>query len=73
MPVAPRADLAGLPDYVAGRKISGAYILASNEVAYPPPAAVVTAISECAADVNRYPDAGTSALRSRIAAAHRVP
>jgi histidinol-phosphate aminotransferase len=57
-----------LPDYVPGPKVSGAIILASNEVAYPPPAAVVTAIQECAMGVNRYPDAGTSALRERIAA-----
>jgi hypothetical protein len=32
-----RAGLAGLPDYVAGRKIPGAIVLPGNEVPYDPP------------------------------------
>jgi histidinol-phosphate aminotransferase len=43
-----RADLAGLPDYLAGRKIPGAIILSSNEVPYDPPVGVIAVICEAA-------------------------
>ena len=59
MPVRVRADLAAMPDYVPGRKIAGAINLSSNEVSYPPPAAIVAAVSEAAATVHRYPAMGS--------------
>ena len=55
MSVTVRADLASLPDYVAGRKVPGAVILSSNELSGPAPASVLAAVAEAAADVNRYP------------------
>jgi histidinol-phosphate aminotransferase len=64
-----RADLAGLPDYVAGRKIPGAIVLSSNEVPYDPPVSVIAAICEAARGVNRYPDMGSGALTRHLAAA----
>ena len=64
-----RADLVGLPDYVAGRKIPGAVVLSSNEVAYDPPVGVISAICEAARGVNRYPDMGSGALTRHLAAA----
>jgi histidinol-phosphate aminotransferase len=67
MPVTVRADLASLPDYVAGRKVPGAVILSSNELSGPPPAAVVAAVTEAAADVNRYPAMGCDDLLDRTA------
>ena len=72
MPITPRADLADLPDYVPGHKISGAIILASNEVAYAPPPGVVAAICDAAMGVNRYPDMSMSTLTARIASARGV-
>ncbi|MCO1581320.1 histidinol-phosphate transaminase [Crossiella sp. SN42] len=67
MPVRVRADLAAMPDYVPGRKIAGAINLASNEVSYPPPAAIVAAVSEAAASVHRYPAMGSEDLITRVA------
>ena len=66
MPVSVRADLAGLPDYVAGRKIAGAVILSSNEMSTPAPASVLAAITEAAVGVNRYPAMASEDLISRI-------
>ncbi len=68
MPVTVRADLAQVPDYVAGRKIPGAIILSSNELSGPPPASVLAAVTEAAADVNRYPAMGADELMDRTAA-----
>jgi histidinol-phosphate aminotransferase len=62
-----RPDLATLPAYVPGRNIPGAIKLASNEVALPPPPAVLAAIAEAAAGANRYPDLTVSALTERLA------
>ncbi len=69
--------LARMPHYEAGGTIEagreaagdGADVvkLASNESPFPPHPAVVEAIREAAAGVNRYPDAGASQLRRRIA------
>lgn len=67
MPVTVRADLAQIPDYVAGRKIPGAIILSSNELSGPPPASVLAAVTEAAADVNRYPAMGCDDLMDRTA------
>jgi histidinol-phosphate aminotransferase len=68
MPVTVRADLADLPDYVAGRKLPGAVILSSNELSGQAPASVLAAIAEAAADVNRYPAMGADDLVDRTAA-----
>ena len=62
-----RADLAGLPAYVPGRVVPGAIKLASNEVALPPPAAVLAAVAEAAAGGNRYPDLAVAGLTARLA------
>ena len=62
-----RADLTTLPAYVPGRNIPGAIKLASNEVALPPPPAVLAAIAEAAAGANRYPDLAVSGLTTRLA------
>jgi histidinol-phosphate aminotransferase len=62
-----RADLDSLPAYVPGRNIPGAVKLASNEVALPPPPAVLAAIAEAAAGANRYPDLAVTGLTSRLA------
>lgn len=67
MPVSVRADLATLPDYIAGRKVPGAIILSSNELSGPPPAPVLAAIAEAAADINRYPAMGCDDLLDRTA------
>lgn len=62
-----RADLDRLPAYVPGRNIPGAIKLASNEVALPPPPAVLAAIVEAASRSNRYPDLAVTGLTSRLA------
>lgn len=67
MPVTVRADLASLPDYIAGRKVPGAIILSSNELSGPVPSSVLAAIAEAAADANRYPDMACDELLNRTA------
>ncbi|MDT8910213.1 histidinol-phosphate transaminase [Amycolatopsis sp. PS_44_ISF1] len=71
--LAPRPDLESLPKYVPGRTIHGAIKLASNEVPGGPLPSVRAAITEAAADVNRYPDSGSQALRERLATELGVP
>jgi len=68
-----RADLARLPAYVPGRSVPGSIKLASNEVALPPPPAILDAIAAAAAAGNRYPDLGVVELTERIATRHGVP
>jgi histidinol-phosphate aminotransferase len=68
MPITVRADLAGIADYVAGRKLPGAIILSSNELSGPPPAAIVAAITSAATEINRYPAMGADDLMDRTAA-----
>src|SRR5256885_11387792 len=68
MAITVRADLAGIPDYVPGRKIPGAIVLSSNEVSTPPPASVVAAITEAAGEINRYPAWSADDLITRLAA-----
>jgi histidinol-phosphate aminotransferase len=63
-----RADLDTLPAYVPGRNIPGAIKLASNEVALPPPPAVLAAIAGAASRGNRYPDLVVTDLTGRLAA-----
>jgi histidinol-phosphate aminotransferase len=67
MAITVRADLAGIPDYIPGRKIPGAVILSSNEVASPPPASIVAAISAAATEVNRYPAMYSEDLVAKLA------
>jgi histidinol-phosphate aminotransferase len=67
MPVSVRADLASLPDYIAGRKVPGAVILSSNELSGTAPQSVLAAIAEAAADVNRYPAMDCGDLLDRAA------
>jgi histidinol-phosphate aminotransferase len=66
MAITVREDLAGIPDYIPGRKIPGAIILSSNEVPGRPPDAILTAIAEAAGDVNRYPQMGCDDLMARL-------
>ncbi|MDQ4115487.1 MAG: histidinol-phosphate transaminase [Actinomycetota bacterium] len=65
-----RPDLDTLPAYVPGRSVPGLIKLASNEVAEPPAAPVLEAITRAAADGNRYPDLGVVELTARIAEFH---
>ncbi len=63
----PRAALADVPAYVAGRPPTAvpgrpSYKLSSNENPFPPPAAVVEAVERAARQVNRYPDMGNTAV-----------
>jgi histidinol-phosphate aminotransferase len=62
-----RADLDALPAYVPGRAVPGAIKLASNEVPFGPLPGVLEAITEAAANVNRYPDMGVVELRQALA------
>ncbi len=66
----PRAAVAGLPSYVAGRRSSSPLTaaLASNESHEPPLPGVVEAIAAQAQRANRYPDMGAVALREALAA-----
>jgi histidinol-phosphate aminotransferase len=65
-----RADLAGLEPYGAPQ-LAVAVRLNTNENPYPPPAALVRAITEAAAaaatGLNRYPDRNAAALRDDLA------
>jgi histidinol-phosphate aminotransferase len=63
-----RSDLADLPGYVPGRKIPGAVVLSSNEVATPAPESVRTAMANAAAEANRYPQMANDDLLVRTAA-----
>src|SRR5256885_10899866 len=67
MAITVREDLAGIPSYVPGRKIPGAVVLSSNEVSAPPPDAVIAAVAEAAAEVNRYPQWSSDDLLARMA------
>lgn len=61
-----RPDLDALPAYTPGRVVPGAIKLASNEVALPPPPAVLAAIVEAAGGCNRYPDQAVTDLAARL-------
>ncbi|GAA2530386.1 histidinol-phosphate transaminase [Winogradskya humida] len=71
-----RADLDALPAYVAGRNVADvarelglaeAIKLASNEVPFGPLPGVAEAIAEAVTQSHRYPDAGSVALRDKLA------
>lgn len=68
----PRTPIRELPAYVPGRRAADKWKLSSNENPAPPSAAVMTAIADAAADVNRYPDMGLEEITQAIAAFHGV-
>jgi histidinol-phosphate aminotransferase len=74
----PRAALADVPAYVAGRppvvrEGRRAFKLSSNENPFPPLPEVVHAVEATAALVNRYPDMGSVALYAALADRLGVP
>ncbi len=67
-----RHEIAELPTYKAGKKVSPvngltAYKLSSNENAHPPLPTVLAAITKAALDINRYPDPFCGELTKAIA------
>ncbi len=69
----PRAVLASVPAYVAGKApepIEGrpTYKLSSNENAHPPLPEVQAAVEDAASRMNRYPDMGNTALYDALSA-----
>ncbi len=73
----PRAALAAVPAYVAGRPPAAgpgrSFKLSSNENPFPPPPGVVEAVRASAEHVNRYPDMGAVALYAALADQLGVP
>jgi histidinol-phosphate aminotransferase len=67
-----RSSLAELPSYVAGRKLPGAVVLASNETPYGLLPGVAGRLAELAGGVSRYPDLGATTLVRAIADHHGV-
>jgi histidinol-phosphate aminotransferase len=68
-----RAELDTIPGYLAGRAAPvGAVKLSSNENPFPPLPGVEAAIASAAADVNRYPDFGSTRLLQALAVRHGV-
>jgi histidinol-phosphate aminotransferase len=79
--VTARPAIEGLPAYRPGRNpadlareigVPRAVKLASNEVAFPPLPAVVTAIAAAAGETNRYPDNGAVVLTAALAERYGV-
>jgi histidinol-phosphate aminotransferase len=69
----PRAALAAVPAYVAGRPPAvrdgvETYKLSSNENPFPPLPEVLEAVAAATATANRYPDMGAAALFEKLAA-----
>lgn len=69
---APRAELTTLPDVAAVVPTAGMLNLASNELPAGPPAAVLRAINQATAEVNRYPQVASADLTKRLAEVHNV-
>src|SRR6478736_3357528 len=74
----PRANIADIPPYVAGRPPTvrpgmTSYKLSSNENPYPPLPGVVEAVQAGVSAMNRYPDMGSSALYAALAETFDVP
>lgn len=68
-----RAPLQAIPAYQAGRSAPpGAVKLSSNENPFPPLPGVLAAMNDAAAEVNRYPDFGSSRLVEALAQRHGV-
>lgn len=78
--VRPREHLRSLTRYQAGRtpaQVAGesgrtAIKLASNEAPFPPHPAVVGAVVEAAAEMNRYPDISSSRVVESLARRYRI-
>lgn len=65
-----RSDIDSLPAYVPGQRPPAgrsAYKLSSNENPFPPSSAVLSAVIDAAADLNRYPDMAATALTAALA------
>lgn len=62
-----RADLADIPSYVPGHRLSNAVKLSSNEVGFAPLPVAIAAAAEAVATANRYPDMGATELRQALA------
>lgn len=62
-----RADLSALPSYAPGKRAPGAVKLSSNEVAVPPLASALAAMSAAAGTAHRYPDLAAMELRQALA------
>jgi histidinol-phosphate aminotransferase len=74
----PRANIADIPPYVAGKPPTvrpgmTSYKLSSNENPYPPLPGVVEAVQAGVGTMNRYPDMGSSALYAALAEKFGVP
>ena len=74
----PRPNVLAIPRYVAGkpptpRQGLTPYKLSSNENPYPPLPGVLAAATEAAAQMNRYPDMGSTALYAALAETLGVP
>ena len=67
-----RPSLIGLPSYAAGRKVSGAALLASNECPYGMLPAVAARLGCAGPAAFRYPDMACGALVDALAAHHGV-
>lgn len=68
----PRATVATIPAYVPGRPPEArpglqSFKLSSNENPYPPLPGVLEAVADAAAQLNRYPDMGCTALYDALA------
>ena len=77
-PPRPRASVADIPAYVAGRPPvprpgQQVYKLSSNENPYPPLRGVVEAARAAVEQMNRYPDMGNTALYDALAQRLGVP
>ena len=74
----PRPNVLAIPAYVAGKPPVArpgltSYKLSSNENPYPPLPGVLEAAHEAAAQMNRYPDMGSTALYAALGEAMGVP
>src|SRR5512139_1028373 len=74
----PRPNVAEIPPYVAGKPPVArpgltSYKLSSNENPFPPLPGVLEAAHAAAAEMNRYPDMGSSALYAALGEAIGVP
>ena len=71
-----RPDLEAIPVYRPGRALAPrdarSFKCSSNENPFPPLPSVVAAITAAAAEVNRYPDLGSSRLVEALAHRYRV-
>lgn len=78
----PRAVISDMPRYRPGRSaaqaeaehgISDAVKLASNEMPWPPPPEVVSAMADAVATANTYPDHRSASVRSALASYYDRP